>query len=165
MGCTQSSIEEQDLVTACRKGDISTVQRLLDQGVDVNVNVKGWAPVTVASFNNHLEIVKLLLLDRNAIVDNPNGSNRSTALQWASNFGHTDVVKLLLDRDANVDFMDYDGDTALINASRAGRKECVKLLLSKGARVDFKNDNLKTALDLAQTEGHIEIVKLLTRGK
>jgi ankyrin repeat protein len=164
MGCAQSSIEEQDLVTACRTGDISTVQRLLDQGVDVNVNVKGWAPVTVASFNNHLEIVKLLL-DRNAIVDNPNASNRSTALQWASNFGHTDVVKLLLDRDANVDFMDYDGDTALINASRAGRIECVQLLLNKGARVDFKNDNLKTALDLAQAEGHTEIVKLLTSGK
>ena len=50
--------------------------------------------------------------------------------------GHTEVVRLLLDKGALVDVKDKDGRTALMEAILHGRTEVVRLLLGMGASVD-----------------------------
>ena len=47
---------------------------------------------------------------------------------YASENGHTEVVKLLLDTGADVNAQNADGETALIIASRYGNKEIAELL-------------------------------------
>jgi ankyrin repeat protein len=84
-----------------------------------------------------------------------------TALWWASMNGHTEVVKLLLDKGALLDDKNEDGLTALMLASANGHTEVVKLLLDRGALVDEKNKYANTALMLASDNGHTEVVKLL----
>jgi len=47
-------------------------------------------------------------------------------------------VKLLLEKGANIEAKDNDGDTALINAAIKGETEMVKLLLEKGANIEAR---------------------------
>ena len=51
-----------------------------------------------------------------------------TALMEASRSGHTEVVKLLIKKGADVNITDEDGDTALIWANMNGHTKVVKLL-------------------------------------
>ena len=61
-----------------------------------------------------------------------------TALMSACDTGHTNVVKLLLDRNAQVDIINVDGMTALMFASSKGHLEIVNMLIDKGAQVNFQ---------------------------
>jgi ankyrin repeat protein len=51
-----------------------------------------------------------------------------TALHKAANNGHTQVVKLLLDKGANRYVQYKDGSTALDLATKAGHQDIIKLL-------------------------------------
>ena len=72
---------------------------------------------------------------------------------------HENIVKLLLDNNANKDIQDKDGRTALIFASYYGYKNILKILLDKGANPNLKASNGKTAIDFAANS---EIKSLLT---
>ncbi|KAJ7459000.1 ankyrin repeat-containing domain protein [Mycena latifolia] len=78
-------------------------------------------------------------------------------LQCASKEGHTEIVRLLLEKGAN--FNAGDDDSPLQLASEAGHTEIVRLLLDKGADVNVGDD--ESPLHLASEEGHTEIVHLL----
>ena len=88
----------------------------------------------------------------------------STALRMASDYGYTEIVRLLIengDLDVNATDYDDDGRTALHLASIKGHTEIVKMLLEKGADVNAKDTLDRTALQYASQNGHTEIVKLL----
>lgn len=61
----------------------------------------------------------------------------NTKLMEASANGNTEIVKMLLEKGADVDFFDKRGNTALMEASDNGHTAIVKLLLKKGADVDL----------------------------
>ncbi len=73
-------------------------------------------------------------------------------LDWASQYGHTEIVRLLLA--AQKECTNY----ALDYASGKGYTEIVKLLLAAGSPY---SDCTDIALDCASMNGHIEVVKLL----
>jgi ankyrin repeat protein len=76
--------------------------------------------------------------------------------------GNIEIVRILLDKGANVNVPRKDGITPLHLASNQGSVEIVKLLLDKGAKVDVKGGkNSITPLMLASMNGHTEVVKLL----
>jgi ankyrin repeat protein len=76
-------------------------------------------------------------------------------LRWASQNGHIEVVKLLLEKGANIH---ADDDFSLRIASQQGHLEVVKLLIENGANVNAQDDY---SLRWASQNGHIEVVKLL----
>jgi len=83
----------------------------------------------------------------------------------AANRGRAEIVKLLLDRGAQVDAKrSTDGATALCQASMLGHAEVVRLLLEKGANPNAKNSDGRSALWQASILGHTEVVKLLLEG-
>ena len=124
------------LIQASEKGNFADVQAVLTDGADINATeVREDSGVYVRGL---------------------------TALMMASTNGRTEVVKLLLDKGAEVNLKNNYGITALFMASANGHTEIVKLLLDKGAEVNVKNtDDGVTALFMASANGHTGIVKLL----
>jgi ankyrin repeat protein len=71
------------------------------------------------------------------------------------------MLKVLLEKDVDLNTEDYDARTALMIAARDGNIDIVKALLEKGADVNYKNDWDDTALSWAKGSNHKEIVHLL----
>ena len=67
----------------------------------------------------------------------------------ASNRGHADVVRLLLDRNVTVDAESEHGHTALQSAACGGHPDVVGLLLDHNAAVDARDAYGCTALHSA----------------
>lgn len=71
---------------------------------------------------------------------------KETALHEASGKGHMEVVKLLLERGADVHAKEKNDETPLHVATGRGHTEIVKLLLERGADVHAKGKVLTGSL-------------------
>jgi predicted Fe-Mo cluster-binding NifX family protein len=71
------------------------------------------------------------------------------------------VVKLLLEKGADVTVVNNRGGTPLISASYNGHIDMVKLLLERGADVTVADNVGWTPLNAASSRGHVDVVKLL----
>jgi ankyrin repeat protein len=83
------------------------------------------------------------LLKQGANINAREHTNGYFALQYAINWPDVALVKLLLDKGADVNLADTGGTTALIDATRNGGPEytaIVKLLIERGANVHADND-------------------------
>jgi ankyrin repeat protein len=88
------------------------------------------------------------------------GLYNRTPLGWASNAGHVGVVRVLLDKWADIDVDDDEGYTPLNIACYHGRPPVVRLLLEKGADPTLARHEDWTPLMSAVRES-LEIVRLL----
>jgi ankyrin repeat protein len=81
----------------------------------------------------------------------------------AAKYGHTDVVKTLLAKGADINMKDrYSHDrTALILAVDNGHINTVEALLAKGADLKAKDEFGETALMCAERCGHMDIARIL----
>jgi len=86
----------------------------------------------------------------------------SSGLLKACFCGNVEVVSLLLERGADINWRDKWGDTCLIKASRGGFKAIVRLLLShKQCDLDAKNKDGEDALLAAARQGHMQVAEML----
>lgn len=139
---------------AAGTGDITSVQKLIAEGADVNKQDKyGYTALISASSNGHHKIVRLLL----AMGADPNlqTSYGGTALSAASHH-HPEVVRMLLDAGADV-----DKGAGLVGAAWNGEHEIVRMLLAAGANVNVQTTYECTPLFAASLNGHREIVHTL----
>jgi ankyrin repeat protein len=117
------------LPNAASHGDLKKVQRLLNQGIDVDSTDKdGDTALILASEEGHLDIVNLLL-EMNAKLDIQATEGGNTALICASAEGHLEIVKALLTKNANVDIQNQYGCTAVMLSSDPGHLEVVRALV------------------------------------
>ena len=79
----------------------------------------------------------------------------------ASSRGHIDILKLLLDNKADIEFTNLNGDSALIIAASKGQAASVSYLLMRGANVNAANNNGENGLILSVSNGHVDVVKVL----
>ena len=157
------------LIVACEKGDKETVLHLLEhEQKDRFINCldkTGENALFKAARRGHLKIAQLLL-DHGINVESLN-DDLSTPLIVASQYGHTSIVRLLLE--SGKCFIDRVGLTdrsALMIASENGHTETVKVLLKYGANVQNQTSSDEwTALFFACKNGHTTIVKLLLEYK
>jgi hypothetical protein len=86
-----------------------------------------------------------------------------TPLIWAADNNHAEVLRLLLDRGAELEARDDDGETAFFRAVAYGHEEIVGMLLSKGADVRAENMYGVTPLQAASGEGNLGMVRLFVQ--
>ncbi|KAJ6521461.1 hypothetical protein DFH09DRAFT_1192711 [Mycena vulgaris] len=84
-----------------------------------------------------------------------------SALQAASIRGPTDIIRLLLDRGASIEFRTAYHGTPLQIAARFGHKQAVSLLILRGADVNAEAGTHGTALFAASSANYYDIVRIL----
>ena len=104
------------------------------------------------------------LLDEGANIETT-GHDGYKILTLAVVYDHVEIVKLLLERGANIEAttsIRYDGTPLIWAAGVGGDVEIVKLLLERGANIEARtNVSQETPLMLAAQHGRIEIMNLL----
>jgi ankyrin repeat protein len=149
-----AAFETTELHQAALHNNVPIVRGLLaqaDSGAMVNqVDGNGDTALIVAARHGFLEVVKLLLAHRDAILHNlviRADANGDSPLHIAAKLGHTSVVDFLLRcRNVELNSADKQGRRPLHWAAMKGHAGVVETLLSQGANVQFQDETGKTPL-------------------
>jgi ankyrin repeat protein len=142
------------------KSDIEGLKLMLRDGIPYS-----HISLQSAAWEGELDFVKWLVEEKKVDVDAMITSDGATALHKAAEYGNAEVVKTLLDAEADVDVQDSYGYTPLIYATLNGHTEIVKMLVDVKADVDVQDSCGNTALIHATINDSIETVKMLLDAK
>ena len=84
-----------------------------------------------------------------------------TLLFMASQNGHVDVVRLLIDAGALINQADEDGETPLWVASHKGHLAIVRYLILHGSGIEQPDNQGRTPLTIAGVMGHADVAEYL----
>ncbi|OXB81667.1 UNVERIFIED_CONTAM: hypothetical protein H355_008916 [Colinus virginianus] len=131
----------------------------------------GTTALMVASYYGHMDCVRELVLQGADInlqrEDHQNDYHSSqamsgaTALFFAAQQGHNDVVKFLFEFGASTEFKNKDGGTALLAACQYGHAKVVETLLKHGANIHDQLYDGASAIFLAAQGGYLDVIRLL----
>jgi ankyrin repeat protein len=153
------------LISAAARGDLQIVRLLLDRGADVNVKDNKEYTALHHAVEARYDDVSEVLLNHPKLDPNARGLNGVTTLMSYVWRERKDAVQRLLDRGADVNAQDYDGDSALHGAAQNGNIEIIDLLVVKGANLNLTNKVGGTPLMWAAVYGHEDAARrLLERG-
>ena len=152
---------------ACIKGFFNIVEYFLKdlkmkyllEVLDKDLN----SPLHLASSNNHLSIVNLIIDVAVGVIDfGAKNKEGHTALELSCRKGFFEISKTLINRNPKqIEAEKNVNDDPLHVACNEGSYEVVRLLLAKGAPIDIFNNENKNCLDIAIEKGHREVIKVL----
>jgi ankyrin repeat protein len=176
---------------ACTNQNATIVAKLLQAGADPNqAKWTGETPL-MSCANTGIAAAVRDLLDHGADVNANESTQDQTALMWAAAEKHPDVVKLLIERGANVHAVsrtipepqpflietpgsmgqnfpstlrfreEHGGFTPLLFAAQQGDLESTRHLLQAGADIDFSTMEEGSALVIASAAGHEKLANYL----
>jgi ankyrin repeat protein len=138
---------------AVRSGKKELVEFLLEKGATEDI-------FAAASVGHTDQVVALLKQDPKLI--NARDADGKTALHWASLYGQTKVMELLLANKADVNSLDEEGFTPLHCAATFNQSDAVKLLVANKANMNLKVPKYGwTALRLTVIHGHMATAEAL----
>jgi ankyrin repeat protein len=146
------------LMHATVAGDINLVRLLLEHRADVNAKNKAGATALMWAVGDR-DMVRALL-DRGADVNVRTDSGRTPLVIAVGSPAGTGVVKLLIEKGANVRFH-HQGFTVLMAAAEGSDAEVVRLLLDKGADAKARTRVGWTALHAAAVAGDRGVAEAL----
>ncbi|XP_020288060.1 ankyrin-1-like, partial [Pseudomyrmex gracilis] len=147
---------------AVREGNLERARKLLTYlGLSYSqIWSEGYVLLRDAIWNRHTEVIKLLLTS-GCKVNNYTKKSYNTPLHFAVINGDIEIVKMLLDRSANINIGNQFGRTPLHNAMENKKIEIAELLLDYGATVNASDSFGVTPLCLAVRQRHVDGVKML----
>uniref|UniRef100_A0A8D2M5U7 Uncharacterized protein n=1 Tax=Zonotrichia albicollis TaxID=44394 RepID=A0A8D2M5U7_ZONAL len=165
----QDKEKKTPLHAAALRGHLSIVELLLaKKGRAGAKDMDGCTPLHYATMKGNTDILKLLLASGKNKNINDRNVWRKTALHIAAEYGHGELINVLLSHGAAINASDSSRDTALHCACRAGHLSAVSALLSwargEKANVLAVNSLRKTPLQVADgTAGNVGLISLQTR--
>ena len=172
----------RDAVTTAYQADRGDGSTLLDFLKDLNAESRKAAletkikdgddlapPLIIAARDGNLDFVKALLRyeanteARGTIKDDGEVKEDCTALWVAAAKGHFDVVRLLIEQNADVDGRTSTNSTPLRAAAFDGRLDIVRYLVENRADVNARNDFNSTPLMVTCYKGHPNVATYLVK--
>ena len=170
--------EEEYLFDAINEKNSQRVSSLVsptNTNLNINIlNTNGYTPIHRAIYNNDLATINELLKNTNLNINskldmavNMNGwyLGGATPLILASYLGYTNIVKSLLDNNADIRARDgIDGSMAIHIAAANGNDDIIEMLLAKDETIVNETDNKGNApLHWAAMKDKSETIKLLAQ--
>ena len=182
---------DRDLMRAITHSNVDAVAKSLKEGISANDRIYGDMPLSVAAGHASLDIAKLFL-DHGANVDSDNHwgctalycavyarnnamvkllldhgakSQLDDSLRHAAFAGEADIVRMLIDRHANLNVREINGETPLYQAASEGHKEVILILLEAGADASIGDKNGETPVAVAKKSKHPETADLIANYK
>ncbi|XP_075709637.1 ankyrin repeat and SAM domain-containing protein 1A isoform X2 [Rhinoderma darwinii] len=166
---------------AALNGHKEVVEVLLRNEAVTNIaDCKGCFPLHLAAWKGDAQIVRLLIHHgpSHSKVNEQNGpevkkygpfhpyvnaknNDNETALHCAAQYGHTEVVRVLLEELTDPTMRNHKMETPLDLAALYGRLEVVKLLLNAHPNLLSCHTRKHTPLHLAARNGHRAVVRVL----
>jgi hypothetical protein len=151
--CDRGADPDSAIEVTALLGELDSVHALIARGAKVNL--------PVASALGRLD-------DARQLLPLANGHDRHLALALAAQYGHVEIVRLLLDAGEDPNRYNPPGGhshcTPLHGAVGAGHEAVVRLLVERGARLDLKDVLWHgTPAGWARYGGHIELAEYLER--
>ena len=149
------------LMLPVRRGDLRLVQKLVQEGIDVNMptNTNNTTALYTAASMGNFPWVRYLL--RHGADKDKTDNNGFSSLYIAAQQGHLAVVKCLVDHGADKDRADINGCSPLYIAAQNSHLAVVQYLLEQGADKDKANNNGSSPLYAAAQNGHFAVVQYL----
>lgn len=147
------------LHAAAAKGSIIMVRTLLKHGAEIDRRMAdGSTALDLAILGGRTQVAELLLA-QGAQLD------ASALLLQAAETGATDrdIVRFLIERGADTERRNTDGDTPLLTAIRQDNHRLANQLVNQGANVNARTADGISALALARQLKLTELVSLLQR--
>jgi ankyrin repeat protein len=150
------------LMQAVKSNDVAQVKKLIQQGASVDeLDSSSDAPLVMAAYEGHNEIVRLLL-EAGADVAAIDPGMKATALHAAAYAGRTEAAKLLIAYKIDIDKQGpYNGYTALHDAIWQSHTETAKIIIEAGADLTLKSSRGETPLEFARSKKLKELVALM----
>ena len=148
------------LRAASGEGHINVVHLLFKYG---NAEDLGYAFIE-ASRSGRMKVIKFLIKICDVFI-NFQDKEQTTALIIASQNGHADSAKLLIECGAEVNIQNSHGTSALMAASQANHTDVVKLLLKYGANVNLKDNNGQTAAKITNNDNILALFAAISDNK
>jgi ankyrin repeat protein len=147
----------EDFIIAVNNDRVPQVKEMLGKGIDPNtVGPNGEPALVLAARAGYAGTVDALLAAKANV--NARSAVGDSAIMAAALNGHTDLVKKLRGRGADIN---NPGWTPLIYAATGGHDAIVEYLLAEGANVNAVSPNGTSALMMAVRENKISTVALL----
>ncbi|XP_052073090.1 ankyrin-1-like isoform X3 [Mytilus californianus] len=177
---TKTMFGNSAIYYSVQNGRIDITKLLLENNADCNICIHSKQDLT-DTFTNHpkytLDQVKQELFN-NLVMYTPShvaAYIRKNSVEYAFDVvagssplhiacfkGSIDVVRCLLNHNANINMTKEDGTTPLFYACEVGHEDIVRLLLDKGADTQICRLDGKSPLQISTDNGHTSIVMILT---
>ena len=131
------------------------------------IKIGNYSELELAIFKGNTAEVKRILTEQKPNINKKTEDNADspdgTPLIYAAGFGHTDIVKLLLEQpNININIVDHYGISALTAAAMHGHVDIMTILLQRPEIIiNRQNNEGKNPLPYAAKNGHSEAVRLL----
>ncbi|XP_064644495.1 protein TANC2-like isoform X5 [Lineus longissimus] len=159
------------LVLAALNGHLEAVKFLLQcdwtsRDSRLNKNEALQQALVAAAASGHKHILEFLLNlqdlgSEGTAVNKVDSLHGETALTAACFNGHSDVIKMLLERQADIQHPNGKTVPPLLCAVKGGHWEVVDFMLNAGADIEQTDKHGRTSLMIAGSEGHIGVLELL----
>lgn len=156
------TFSQRNIFDASRFGTVDEIKKLMTKNPDTinKVDVTGYLPLTLACYNGNAPVAIFLA---GKVKDVNSGGKFGTPLMAAVFKGHIEIVKTLLQWNADPNLADANGTTPLHYAVLKGNEVLAKVLIDAKADVASKDNRGRTPLDYAFIANNQNIIQLLEK--
>lgn len=145
------------LIIAVGNSYLETAKILIENGANINaVDIEGWSALSYAVNNGDIEIAKLLLENKAKIKDELLIAIKSPIVESRIN-----MMKLLIDNKADINYTDENGFNPLNIAIESGDMELTKFLITNGANVNSLMQDGVSLIGYAIAQNNMDLLQIL----